>query len=109
MSNEPESILPRDLAARLAAGEPFVLLDVREAEELQVCALPGVTHIPLSELGRRVAELDPDAPTVCICHHGVRSARAAAGLARLGFDRLYNLVGGVDRWAAEVDPAMARY
>jgi len=109
MTSAPEPLFPKDLAARLAAGEALVLLDVREAEELAVCALPGVTHIPLSELALRHTELDPDAPTVCICHHGVRSAHAAAGLARLGFERLYNLVGGVDRWAAEVDPAMARY
>ncbi|MEZ6017864.1 MAG: rhodanese-like domain-containing protein [Planctomycetota bacterium] len=109
MTATPEALFPKDLAARLAAGEALVLLDVREAEELAICALPGVTHVPLSELSVRHTELDPDAPTVCICHHGVRSAHAAAGLARLGFERLFNLVGGVDRWAAEVDRSMARY
>lgn len=109
MQTTPTPLLPKDLAARLAAGESFVLLDVREAEELAICALPGVTHVPLGELSVRHAELDPDAPTVCICHHGVRSAHAAAGLARLGFERVFNLVGGVERWAAEVDRSMARY
>jgi len=109
MSSAPVPLYPKDLAARLAAGEALVLLDVREAEELALCALPGVTHIPLGELGVRHVELDPDAPTVCICHHGVRSAHAAAGLARLGFERLFNLVGGVERWASEVDRSMPRY
>lgn len=108
-SDAPVPLLPRDLAARLAAGEALVLLDVREPEELAICALPGVTHVPLGELAVRQVELDPDAPTVCICHHGVRSAHAAAGLARLGFTRLYNLVGGVDRWAKDVDRSMSRY
>ena len=108
-SDAPVPLLPRDLAARLAAGEALVLLDVREPEELAICALPGVTHVPLGELAVRHVELDPDAPTVCICHHGVRSAHAAAGLARLGFTRLYNLVGGVDRWAKDVDRSMSRY
>lgn len=108
-TNPPESLLPKELARRLAAGERFVLLDVREPEELAICALPGVTHVPLGELAVRHVELDPTAPTVCICHHGRRSAHAAAGLARLGFERLFNLVGGVDRWAVEVDRGMARY
>ncbi|MDG1049067.1 MAG: rhodanese-like domain-containing protein [Planctomycetota bacterium] len=98
-----------ELKARLDAGEELVLLDVREAVELGICAIPGAIHIPLGELSVRHHELDPDAETVCICHHGIRSANAAAGLASLGFDRLLNLTGGVERWARDVDPTMARY
>lgn len=104
-----ETLAPVDLARRLADGEPLVLLDVREPEEVAVCALPGSIPIPLGELAVRHVELDPDAPTVCICHHGIRSASAAAALAHLGFERVFNLGGGVDRWAREVDPEMARY
>jgi rhodanese-related sulfurtransferase len=104
-----ERLTPAELAARLRAGEPLVLLDVREAEELAICALPGSVHVPLGELSRRARELDPGAPTVCICHHGIRSAHAAAALERLGFERLFNLDGGVDRWADDVDPSMPRY
>ena len=60
-----------------------LLLDVRERDEVEICSLPGITHIPLGELSVRHTELDPDAETVCICHHGVRSAHAAAALAQL--------------------------
>lgn len=94
---------------RLAAGEALVLLDVREADEHALGTLPGSTLLPLSELSLRVAELDPDRPVVCICHHGVRSASVAQALDRLGFEQVYNLVGGLDRWAREVDPAFPRY
>lgn len=104
-----ESLTPAELRDRLAAGEELVLLDVRQPEELEVCRLEGARAIPLAELPRRVDELDPERATVCICHHGVRSAQAAALLAQAGFGRLFNLSGGVDRWAAEVDPSMARY
>jgi rhodanese-related sulfurtransferase len=104
-----ERLAPRELAAKLRAGEALVLLDVREADEVAICALPGSRHVPLGDVARRARELDPDAATVCICHHGVRSAHAAAALERLGFERVYNLTGGIDRWAEEVDPAMARY
>lgn len=105
----PGSLEPRELAARLARGEGPVLLDVREGEELAICALPGVVHIPLGELTRRWEELDPAAELVCICHHGIRSARAAAFLERAGFARVWNLSGGVERWSCEVDPALPRY
>lgn len=105
----PRPLAPADLAARLARGDALVLLDVREHDEVAICALPGVTHIPMGELSVRHTELDPDAETVVICHHGVRSANVAVALARMGFDDLWNLSGGVDRWAREVDPSMARY
>lgn len=102
-------LAPRELARRLAEGEELVILDVREAEELAICALEGAVHVPLRTLGVRLGELDPSAPTVCVCHHGVRSSHAADFLAASGFELLYDLSGGIDRWATEVDPGMARY
>ena len=105
----PGSISPADLKARLEAGDSLVLLDVREDSEVAICALPGITHIPMGELSVRLPELDMDAETVCICHHGIRSAHAAAALARMGFESLLNLSGGMERWAQDVDPEMARY
>lgn len=107
MSVEP--LTPAELQQRLADGEDLVVLDVREDEERAVCAIEGSLHIPMGELSLRHVELDPDRATVCVCHHGVRSAHVASALAGMGFDQLYNLTGGIDRWAAEVDPGMARY
>jgi rhodanese-related sulfurtransferase len=46
---------------------------------------------------------------VVICHHGVRSLRAAAYLEHCGFGDVVNLSGGIDAWARTVDPAMAVY
>jgi rhodanese-related sulfurtransferase len=43
------------------------------------------------------------------CHHGVRSAAVADYLRRMGFSRVKNLAGGLDAWAATVDPTMRRY
>ena len=85
------------------------LLDVREAWELAIAKLPGTTHIPMREIPARWRELRRDRPLVCVCHHGVRSLQVAIFLARHGFDPIYNLVGGIDAWAREVDPTLARY
>lgn len=100
---------PSELAAYLQAGHAPVLLDVREAWEWNLCRLPDAILIPMGELAARVAELDRDAETVVICHHGVRSFHAARFLETAGFRDVVNLSGGVAAWADEVDPAMARY
>ena len=86
-----------------------VLLDGREGWELHICALPESTHVPMGQIPTRVDELDPERETVVICHHGVRSLRVAYFLASRGFRNLYNLQGGLDAWAREIDPAMHKY
>jgi len=104
-----ETLTPLELAARLARGDDLVLLDVRTDRELAVCRLPNALHVPLHELEERALELDRTRHVVCICHHGIRSAGAAAYLESLEFPRVSNLEGGIDAWAAAVDPAMRRY
>jgi len=85
------------------------LLDVREDWELGIARLPGSIHIPMREIPSRWRELDRGRPLVCICHHGVRSLQVALHLARHGFDPIYNLVGGIDAWAREVDRECPTY
>jgi len=104
-----QSIQSTDLKARLDGGDSLVLLDVRQPEEVEICSIEGAINIPLDQLPSRCAELDPEAEIVCICHHGMRSANAAAFLMERDFGRLINLTGGIDGWAASVDPDMARY
>jgi rhodanese-related sulfurtransferase len=53
--------------------------------------------------------LDPDRPVVCYCHHGMRSMQVGAFLERRGFDHVWNLTGGIDAWARQVDPACPTY
>jgi len=103
-------LTPRQLQERLAAGgEPPVILDVRQPWEAQVCALPGSTLIPMNDVPHRVGELNKDDEIVVLCHHGVRSQRVAYYLMTLGFHNLYNLSGGIDAWAKDVDAKMATY
>jgi molybdopterin/thiamine biosynthesis adenylyltransferase/rhodanese-related sulfurtransferase len=100
---------PRELAARLAAGERPLLLDVRNDFEWRLCRLEGALLLPLDALPGRLAELDPARETLVYCHTGVRSAYAAEFLRREGFHRVGNLLGGIHRWALEVDPSLPTY
>jgi len=105
------NIAPADLSAWLgdSARDKPQLLDVREPWEFQTCRIESARLVPLRELPGRVAELDPNADTVVICHHGARSMHAAMFLLRQGFARVHNLAGGVDAWARGVDPTMPVY
>lgn len=87
----------------------YVLLDVREPWEVQTCALDGYVNIPMGQIPNRLAELDPEKPVVVVCHHGIRSQRVALFLQQAGFETVFNLRGGVDAWAKEVDPAFPTY
>ena len=104
-------ITPAEVAdwQRDASREPPVLVDVREPWETAMCRIEGSLLVPLGSVPARIAELPADRDLVLVCHHGNRSQRAAQWLEQNGYTRLYNLVGGVERWATEVDPQMARY
>lgn len=107
-----QHITASELAQWLAdASRPRpVLLDVREDWEVQTCAIPGITHIPMGQIVARAGELDEDAEIVCICHHGARSMQVGAFLERQhDFGKVYNLTGGVHAWSADVDPSMPKY
>ena len=101
----------RDLAQKLADGEPLYLLDVRQPWEHETAALPGSVLVPLDELTQRGDEIEPPegATIVAYCHHGVRSLSAAVLLERMGHASVVSLRGGIDAWSREVDPAVKRY
>lgn len=104
-----EQLTAPELAERLKAGPAPVLVDVREPWEIETAAFPGAIGIPLGELVRRWEELDPEAETVLICHHGYRSMQACMFLANQDFAHVVNLRGGIDAWSALVDPSVPQY
>ena len=83
------------LAARL--GE-LVVLDVRRPGEHEQGHVPGAVNIPVHELEDRLGELDPGAETAVVCETGYRSSAAVGLLARHGFGRLHDVVGGTAAW-----------
>jgi rhodanese-related sulfurtransferase len=86
-----------------------VLLDVREPQELMLAKVRQALHIPMREVPHRLDELDPATPVVVMCHSGGRSRRVAEFLTTSGFEEVYNLAGGIDAWAEQLDPTVPRY
>ncbi len=65
--------------------------------------------MPMSELHRRVGELEKSVPVAVLCHSGIRSAQVAGWLRQLGFTEVANVMGGIDAWSLTVDPRIPRY
>jgi len=98
-------------------GDPFVWLDVREAEEVVRVRIDDarVQLSPLSELAdRQLAALpvdaqDPKAEIIVFCHLGMRSAQVTAWLRQQGWQNVTSMTGGISAWAAEIDPTIGTY
>ena len=98
-----------ELAQWRTGGRKFVLLDVREPDEIAIASLPEALHMPMRQVPERFAELDTDAEIAVLCHYGGRSRRVAQFLAVRGFSGVHNVEGGIDEYALRVDPAIPRY
>lgn len=102
-------ISPQQLYQAMQQAEPPLLLDVREPFEFAYAKIEGSLHLPLRQLAEQLEQLDVDRDIVVICHHGVRSQQACLFLEQFGYQRLYNLQGGIDAWSRDCDPTVSRY
>ncbi|WP_168564714.1 molybdopterin-synthase adenylyltransferase MoeB [Crateriforma spongiae] len=104
----PWDVQPGDVQQRLQTGADFILLDVREPHEYEICHLGG-TLIPLGELQQRVGELDASREIIVHCKMGGRSAKAVQQLRQLGFENVHNMRGGIHAWSDEIDSSVPKY
>ena len=105
-----QELTPNALFTWLRSDKPKpLLLDVREPWEFEICHLQGARLMPMSTVSAQINTLDEEAAIVVICHHGMRSHHVALLLEHQGFTHIYNLEGGINRWAAEIDPTMPVY
>lgn len=102
-------ITVKELKNKLDRKDRFVLLDVREPHEYQICNLAAAKLIPLGTLPQRLGELDPSEEIVIHCRSGVRSAKACGILKEAGFGNVWNVKGGILAWSDEVDPSVPKY
>ena len=102
-------ITPRDVKQRLDRGHQFLLVDVRETWEHDLCRIDGAKLVPLGALPANLALFEQADDVVVYCHHGRRSLDAAAWLRAQGVDGARSMAGGIERWSTEIDPAVSRY
>ena len=98
-----------ELQRKKKAGEPFLLIDVREPWEYQTCRIEGAKLIPMHTIPANLPQLDVDQNVICYCHHGKRSLDVAAWLRAQGVESAQSLAGGIDQWSQEIDPSIPRY
>ena len=103
------AITVQELKEKMNKGDAFVLVDVREPQEIAISQLPGSLKIPLGSLPANVNKLSTADAIVVHCRTGGRSAKAVEFLMAAGFRKVSNLTGGIDRWAVEIDPTVPRY
>jgi len=97
------------LKSRLDAGETPLVIDVREAHELEISRVEFARHIPMGEVPARLGELDPDTPVIVMCRSGGRSLQIARFLESRGFRSVSNLTGGILAWGERIDPSLRPY
>ena len=102
-------ISARELAERIARGDDFDLIDVREPAEWSIGRISGARLVPLGTIPDAAAEWDRARELVLYCKAGVRSLRAAERLAEAGFTKLTSVAGGITAWSQDVDPSVPRY
>ena len=107
--SSPFEITSVELKMRLDRGERLRIVDVREPNEFQINRISGAELVPLGELPRRYAELDPDEEVILLCKSGARSGKAADFLRSVGFRKALNLKGGILDWIDKVDPTQPKY
>ncbi len=101
-------ITPVEVKAKIDRGDNFLLLDVREPHEYQICSIPTSKLIPLGQLPQHLDELDREIEIVAHCKSGMRSAKAVDLLTKNGF-HARNMKGGILAWSDQVDPTVPKY
>jgi sulfur-carrier protein adenylyltransferase/sulfurtransferase len=107
---EPDEVTVQELKRALdnpASG--IKVIDVREPDEYQIARIEGATLLPMSELGRRYTELDPNQPYYIHCKAGGRSMKALQFLRQQGFKHLKSVQGGILAWSEQIDTKVRKY
>ncbi len=99
---------PKELKALLDSGKVKHLYDVRQPREREIAALPNTTLLDDAAMAQ-IDKLPRETPLAFHCHHGGRSRAAAEHFLKMGFKTVYNLAGGIDAWAQQIDPSIKRY
>ena len=102
-------ISPQEVQTMLQNGRKFLLMDVREPNEFDICHIEGSKLIPQWDIKNMLNRLDQTEEIITYCHRGIRSLNAAKFLKEMGFNKVRSMSGGIDAWSQEIDDTVARY
>ena len=103
------SVTPRELAQMRDRGDDVVLIDVREPHEWEINRIPGAHLIPMNDVPSRISEIPQSGNVLVYCKVGARSAEVLKFLHQVGLTNTKHLAGGIESYAAQVDPSIPRY
>ncbi|MEQ8196258.1 MAG: rhodanese-like domain-containing protein [Rhodospirillales bacterium] len=110
MSDDPPLEIDVHALREIRESEaPHTVLDVREPNELAICALPGTLNIRMMDIPDRLGELPKDKPLLVLCRSGARSLQVTQWLRMNGFGNAQNVAGGILAWGSAFDPGMQQY
>ncbi len=106
-----------ELSHKLTSDDKFILLDVREPDELNFAKLTDrrLEFTPMSRLASEGTKAlsesanSKDATIYVLCHHGSRSGQVTAWLAQQGWKNVFSVRGGIDEYAHKIDQSVGMY
>tara|TARA_B100001142_G_C14155532_1_gene586334 strand:- start:381 stop:701 length:321 start_codon:yes stop_codon:yes gene_type:complete len=104
-----KEITVTELKNKFDNNEDFMLLDVRNIQEVLYSKIEKSIHIPMNEIQESINELDPNKEIIIQCKSGKRSARVCEYLMTQNFNNVKNLSGGIIAWADEIDNSIQVY
>ena len=107
--NEIPEISVTELHQKIINNEDIVILDVREQSEYDICNLKQAVLIPLGELEDKIDSLNKEKEYLVHCKLGGRSAKAVQVMQENGFNKVYNVAGGIRAWSEKIDTTMPIY
>ena len=95
-----------ELEKKIKENQDFILLDVRNIQEIIHSKIDSSIHIPMNDIPNRIGELNPKKEIVVQCKSGKRSLKVCKYLAHNDFKNIKNLEGGILAWAKLIDTSM---
>lgn len=105
---EVEQISVHELDRLMVLNKPFVLLDVREPEELEIARIDPCLHVPMDDIPNRLSDIPKDVDVLVLCSAGNRSNQVARYLLEQGYSNVKNVAGGIIQYAQEVDDSVLK-
>ena len=109
MVKKDNLIEPENLQDKLGEDPDFILMDVREPEEFEICHIDGSILVPYSEFSDHISDFNTNDEYVIVCKKGEKSQKVLEIMQDQGFDNLKMLDGGIMKWADSVEKTMEKY